>query len=83
MEVTVRKNFVFDVEVASHLEELAKESKQSMTSFVQEMVEDRYRSVRVKKRLEAFNKSIDIANTFSAGLLVGKSVQGIKADMDV
>ena len=83
MSATVRKNFVLDADVAKHLEELAKESNQSMTSFVQEMVEDRYRSVRVKKRVEAFNRSIKIANSFSSGLLVGKSIQNVKADMDV
>jgi len=83
MSATVRKNFVLDADVAKHLEELAKENNQSMTSFVQEMVEEKYKSVRVKKRLEAFHKSIDIAKTFSSGLLVGKSVQSIKADMDV
>ena len=83
MSVTVRKNFVLDAEVASHLEELAKENNQSMTSFVQEMVEERYRSVRAKKRAEAFNRSVEIADTFSSGLLVGKSIQKIKADMDV
>jgi len=83
MSVTVRKNFVLDAEVASHLEELAKENNQSMTSFVQEMVEERYRSVRAKKRAEAFNRSVEIAETFSSGLLVGKSMQNIKADMDV
>ena len=83
MSVTVRKNFVLDAEVASHLEELAKENNQSMTSFVQEMVEERYRSVRAKKRAEAFNRSVEIAETFSSGLLVGKSIQNIKADMDV
>ncbi|MEA1954540.1 MAG: hypothetical protein U9O24_09135 [Campylobacterota bacterium] len=83
MSATVRKNFVFDEEVAMHLEELAKESKQSMTSLVQEMVEERYRSVKVKKRLEAFNRSVEIGNTISKGLFVGKSVQSIKAEMDV
>ena len=83
MSATVRKNFVFDEEVAMHLEELAKESKQSMTSLVQEMVEERYRSVKVKKRLRAFSRSIEISNTMDKGLFVGKSVQSIKAEMDV
>jgi len=83
MSATVRKNFVLDAEVASHLEELAKKSNQSMTSFVQEMIEEKYKSERVKKRVEAFNRSIQIADTFSSGLLVGKSIQKLKRDMDV
>ena len=41
MEATVRKNFVFDKNIAMYLEELAKETKQSMTSLVQEMIEER------------------------------------------
>ena len=52
MSITVRKNFVFDEEIAMHLEELAKESKQSMTSLVQEMVEERYRSINIQKTYE-------------------------------
>ncbi len=79
MSATVRKNFVFDEEIAMHLEELAKESKQSMTSLVQEMVEERYGSVKVQKRLEAFKKFSGSAN----GLFTNKSVQSIKAKMDV
>ena len=79
MSATVRKNFVFDEEVAMHLEELAKESKQSMTSLVQEMVEERYRSVKVQKRLEAFKKFSGSAN----GLFTDKSIQSIKAEMNV
>lgn len=83
MSASVRKNFVFDEEVAMHLQELAEESKQSMTSLVQEMVEERYKSVKVKKRLEAFDRSLDIANGMGKGLFNGKSVQSIKAEMDV
>ena len=83
MSATVRKNFVFDEEIAMHLEELAKESKQSMTSLVQEMVEERYRSVIVQKRLDAFKRSIKMGDTLGKGLFVGKSVQSIKAEMDV
>ena len=83
MSATVRKNFVLDADVAKHLEEIAHENNQSMTSLVEEMVEDRYKSVRVKKRVEAFNRSVEIGKTFSSGLLVGKSIQSIKADMDV
>jgi len=46
MEATVRKNFVFDKNIAMYLEELAKETKQSMTSLVQEMIEERYKFIK-------------------------------------
>jgi len=83
MSATVRKNFVFDKEVASHLDELAKQSNTSMTALVEEMIEEKYTDIKVKKRIKAFKKSQEIAHSFSAGLLVGKSIQSIKAEMDV
>jgi len=83
MSATVRKNFVFKEEVASHLEELAKDKGQSMTSFIEEMIEDRYRSKRVSKRLEAFNKFIKLVEKEGKGFFVDKSIQSIKAEMNV
>ncbi len=83
VSATVRKNFVFNEEVAMHLEEMAKENGQSMTSFVEEMIEKKYGSKKVSKRLEAFNRSIEIAESIGSGLLKDKSVQSIKEEMDV
>ena len=83
MSATVRKNFVFDQEVAMHLEELAKESKQSMTSLVQEMVEERYKSVKVKRRKSFLKNAQKIATGLGRGLLKDKSIQSIKAEMNV
>ncbi len=79
MEGTVRKNFVFTQEIANYLEELAKDSKESMTAVVQEMIEDRYRTLRVKKRMKALEKMNGSAN----GLLTDFSIQSVKANMDV
>lgn len=79
MENSVRKNFVLDAEVASHLEELAKETKHSMTALVQEMIEERYKKIKAKKRVEAF-KAID---TSFSGTLTEVSIQSIKAEKDV
>jgi macrodomain Ter protein organizer (MatP/YcbG family) len=81
--MTVRKNFVFDETVAEHLTELAKENGTSMTAIVQELIEERYKSSRVKKRLEAFERSVAIADHSFDGMLKDKSIQSIKADMDV
>ena len=83
MSATVRKNFVFDKDVASHLDELAKQSNTSMTALVEEMIEDRYKSIKVKKRMKALNKMREFSSNEGRGLLVGKSIQSIKADMDV
>jgi len=81
--MTVRKNFVFDEETAIHLEELSKREKRSQTALVQELIEKRYRSQKVKKRLEAFDRSIEIAESFGKGLFSNKTVQSIKEEMDV
>ena len=83
MSATVRKNFVFDEDVAMHLEELAKESKQSMTSIVQEMVEERYKSLRVEKRKTLLKNAQKIATSIGRGLFEDKSIQSIKAEMNV
>jgi macrodomain Ter protein organizer (MatP/YcbG family) len=81
--MSIRKNFVFDEAVAEHLAELAKENGKSMTAMVQELIEDRYRSSSVKKRLEAFENSIEIADREFKGMLKERNIQSIKADMDV
>ena len=78
MSSTVRKNFVFSQEIASHLEEMAKDSHQSMTSFVEEMIEQKYGSKMVEKRVTAFNKFAGSAN----GLFTDSSIQSIKANKD-
>ncbi len=83
MSASVRKNFVFRQEVASHLEEMARENGQSMTSLVEEMIEDRYGSKRVADRLEAFHRTLEIADRIGPGLFKDKTVQSIKAEMDV
>lgn len=82
MSASVRKNFVLDATVAQHLEELAKENNQSMTSLVEEMVEERYGSIRVKKRLEAFHRSQALSESFN-GVSEGKTIQQIKAEKSV
>ncbi len=79
MEITVRKNFVFDQQIATYLEELAKDAKKSMTALVQEMIEERYKQIKVKKRLKAFNRLKGSAT----GLFTDESVQSIKANREL
>jgi len=79
MEATVRKNFVFEKNIALHLEELAKETQQSMTSLVQEMIEERYKEIKIKKRLKAFNRLKGSAT----GLFTDKSIQSIKENREL
>jgi len=79
MEATVRKNFVFEKNIALHLEELAKETQQSMTSLVQDMIEERYKEIKIKKRLKAFNRLKGSAT----GLFTDKSIQSIKENREL
>lgn len=79
MKTTVRKNFVFDITIAQHLEELARETKQSMTTMIQELIEERYKQIRVKKRLKLLEEMDGSAN----GMLTDFSIQSVKANRDV
>jgi len=83
MSENIRKNFVFSAETASHLEELARENGRSQTALVQEMIEERYRSARVRKRVEAFERSLQIAQELKPGFTGDRTIQQIKAEMDV
>ena len=79
MGATVRKNFVFDKQISLYLEELAKDTKQSMTALVQEMIENRYKQIKAKKRLQAFNRMKGSAT----GLFDNESIQSIKAHREL
>jgi len=79
MEATVRKNFVFDRNIAQYLEELARDTKKSMTALIQEMIEERYKQIKVKKRMRAFNRIKGSAT----GLLTDTSIQEIKANHEI
>ncbi|HIO91149.1 MAG TPA: hypothetical protein EYG69_05200 [Campylobacterales bacterium] len=74
----VRKNFVFEKEVATHLEEIAKIDGKSMTAVVRDMIEARYKDIFKKEKLKAFYS----LKMMPSGSLVGKSIQSIKASMD-
>jgi hypothetical protein len=79
MQVTVRKNFILDKNIALYLEELAKDENKSMTSLIQEMIEERYQIIRIKRRLVALEKIDNLAH----GLLTNLSIQSIKEQKDV
>ncbi len=53
--MTVRKNFVFDEEVAKHLEELAKKEGKTQTQVAQEAIEKIYHENQRAKKLKALN----------------------------
>ncbi|MEA1920266.1 MAG: hypothetical protein U9N52_10525 [Campylobacterota bacterium] len=77
--MTVRKNFVFDHEVAQHLEEMAKKEHKSQTALVQEMIEATYQEISKEEKLKAFESGIGSAT----GVFGELTIQDIKASMDV
>jgi len=79
MTTTVRKNFVLDKTIADHLELLAKESQQSMTALIQEMIEERYKIIKVRKRL----KALELMTNSASELLTNESIQSLKGNKRV
>ena len=79
MSYTVRKNFAFEESIVRKLEELAKQSKKSMTALIQELIEERYKQIGLQKKKEAFKKIKGSAT----GLLKDKTIQGIKRDYEL
>ena len=77
--MTVRKNFIFDEETAEHLEKLAKRDGITQTKVVKNLIEEEYKEISIAEKLEILNS---IAGSMN-GQLVGKSIQSIKASMDV
>ncbi|MCH9741233.1 MAG: hypothetical protein K0U38_10430 [Epsilonproteobacteria bacterium] len=77
--MTVRKNFLLDEEIAEHLKKLAKNSNMTQTQVIRNLIEEKYQEIAVQEKLEALYR----ISGSSSGMFVGKSIQSIKADMDV
>lgn len=77
--MTVRKNFVFDEEVAKHLEELAKREHKSQTAVIKDLIEEK---ISEYNRQEKLRIAQELAGSCS-GCFGELSIQDIKADMDV
>ncbi len=77
--MTVRKNFIFDEETAEHLKELAKRDGKTQTQVVKDLIEEEYKEISVAEKLKILD---NIAGSMPDAF-VGKSIQSIKASMDV
>jgi len=62
--MTIRKNFLFDEEVAKHLEEIAKLKGQTQTQTIQDFIKEEYKKISAKKKLAILDEM--------AGSLTGK-----------
>ena len=54
--MTIRKNFIFDDEVAKHLEEIAKAEGKTQTQIAQEAIELKYKEIQKQMKLDALNR---------------------------
>ena len=77
MSATIRKNFVFDAAVAHHLEELAIINGKSLTKTMQDLIEDQYKEILKRQKLELFYSLVGSGN----GLFTDFSVQKTKSRM--
>jgi len=57
--MTIRKNFLFDEEVARHLEEIAKAEGKTQTQIAQEAIEERYKKISIAKKLAILDEIHD------------------------
>ncbi len=75
----VRKNFIFDEETAEHLEKLAKRDGKTQTQVVKDLIKGEFEMLSKEEKLAAFDSMVGSM----PGVFVGKSIQSIKASMDV
>jgi len=57
--MTIRKNFLFDEEVAKHLEEIAKAEGKTQTQIAQEAIEERYKKISIENKLAILDEIHD------------------------
>ena len=57
--MTMRKNFLFDEQVARHLEEIAKIEGKTQTQVTQEAIEEKYRQISTAKKLATLDEIQD------------------------
>lgn len=76
--MTVRKNFLFEEDVAQHLKDIAQKANVTQTQVVKELIEEKYERYSVEEKLEALDRITGCMNG-----LIGDdvSIQSIKMEM--
>ncbi|MBL0708008.1 MAG: ribbon-helix-helix protein, CopG family [Sulfurimonas sp.] len=77
--MTVRKNFLFDDDIAEHLKEIAQRENTTQSQVIRDLIEDKYEEISVEEKLEAFYAFAGSGT----GLYGDLTIQEIKANMDV
>ncbi|MEY3090517.1 MAG: hypothetical protein RL113_833 [Pseudomonadota bacterium] len=76
--MTVRKNFLFDEEIARHLEEIAKKENRTQTDVIKNMIEEKYQEYSVQEKLEAIER---LAGCMTGLIGDDVSIQSIKTEI--
>lgn len=54
--MTIRKNFVFDEEIAAHLKEIAEQEGMNQTEVIRNLIEEKYQEISKTEKLAAFHR---------------------------
>ena len=88
--MTVRKNFLFDDEIAEHLKKIAERDGTNQTEVVRNLIEEKYQEIAKNERLEAFRRLIKQSKEAGPNEFLEqfdkndhKILQKVKAMMDV
>lgn len=76
--MTVRKNFLFDEDIAEHLKKIAKKANITQTQVVKNLIEAEYEEYSVNEKLEAL---YSFAGTMNGLIGDDVSTQSIKMEM--
>lgn len=76
--MTVRKNFLFEEDVAQHLKKIAKKANVTQTQIVKDLIEEKYEEYSVEEKLEAL---YSFAGTMNGLIGDDVSIQSIKMEM--
>jgi hypothetical protein len=74
--MTIRKNFIFDEEIAKHLEEIAKLRGQTQTQTIQDFIQEEYKKISIKKKLAVLD---EIEDSFH-GLLTDVDAKSVREE---
>jgi len=88
--MTIRKNFVFDEEIAEHLKEIAERDGTTQTEIVRNLIEEKYQEISREEKLAALNRLLKQSKEAGPNPFLeqfdkndNKILQKVKAMMDV
>jgi len=88
--MTIRKNFLFDDEIAEHLKAIAERDGTNQTEVVRNLIEEKYQEISREEKLAAFQRLMKNVKESGPNQFLdqfdkndNKILQKVKAMMDV